>query len=371
MRSYSHNSRMLNDAETPCCLLSFRRLRRICFAGLLWAPTGAFSAIWDLRRFTVVCLVTLLLAACERERIVDEGPDTTPPLPPTGMLLEAARDGFIFFSWIRNRDIDLAGYIVYRAEEADSTAFFPLDTIPEFYYLDFQRSYDSLYWYRVTAIDQSGNESPPGIAVSARSPNRNPPDAPSLIVVNGVHNATKRQFSVSWTDVDEADLAGFRVYRSTAPFNTADPSLLIADTEQLAIDDDAVPELSRLYYFAVTAIDRGGRESELSPMSIDFISPRPQLISPAIDEGVGALPMFSWFAIPGTRSYRVSLSQTEFGGEFWSTTVTAGTTGIESVRYIGTGLAPGNTYYWRVSSITAQNGRANGVSEARRLIVRF
>jgi hypothetical protein len=370
-RSHSHNSRPGNNTVTACCSISFQWLQRLSLA--VW-PDGFTDVISKFRswnKYTFVCLFALLLTACERERIVDEGPDTTPPLPPTGMLLEAARDGFIFFSWIRNRDLDFAGYIVYRAEAADSTAFIPLDTIPEFYYLDVQRSYDTLYWYRVTAIDRSGNESPPGIAITARSPNRNPPDPPRSVVVNGVHDAAKIHFSISWTDVDEADLAGFRVYRSTAPFTSADPSLLIANTEQLAIDDNTVSELSHSYHFAVTAVDRGGLESSLSPISTDFISPRPQLLSPASNEAVGALPTFSWVAIPEARSYRISLSQTEFGGEFWSATITAGTTGTVNTRYAGTGLAPGNTYYWRVSSITAQNGRANGVSEARRLIVRF
>lgn len=371
IRWYSHRSYQRKGAvpNHRCC--TFEAMRHFRFA---WSPkrnTGIHAATHFRKCLTITCLFTLLLAACERERIIDAGPDTTPPLPPAGMLVEAARDGFIFFSWVRNREIDLAGYIVYRAEEADSTKFVVRDTIPEFYFLDVQRSYDTLYWYRVTAFDHSGNESPPGTIITAHSPNRNPPEAPGFITVNGAHDAVKKQFSLSWPDVDEADLAGFRVYRSSAPFTVADPTLLIAETEALTLDDQTVSELSRPYYFAVSAIDRGGLESSLSPINVDFISPRPQLISPGNDEGVSALPSFSWFAIPESRAYRVSLSQTEFGGDFWSTTVTAQTTGIVTTRYTGSGLAPGNTYYWRVSSITAPNGRANGVSESRRLIVRF
>jgi hypothetical protein len=324
-----------------------------------------------LHALPVLLLLLLLTAGCERERIVDDGADTTPPLPPTGLLLEAARDGFIFISWIRNRENDLSGYIVYRSEEADSSAFLALDTIPDFYFIDVQRSYDSLYWYRVTAIDRSGNESPPSPAISARSPNRNDPEAPLLLVLNGEHDAGKRLFRLSWSDVEEADLAGFRVYRSPTPFTSADPSLLVAETRKLNFDDSGVADLSRVFYYGVTAMDRGGRESPLSPLASDMISPRPELVSPAADEGVGPFPLLTWLAVEGAREYRVSMSESEFSGEFWSTLLPAGPRDTVTVRFSGLGLAAGNSYYWRISTVTASNGRVNGISDARRLVVRY
>lgn len=330
--------------------------------------TGALSV---LRAMPVVLLVVLLSVACERERIVDDGVDTTPPLPPSGLLVEAARDGFIFISWVKNRETDLSGYVVYRSEIADSSSFLPLDTIPEFYFIDVQRSYDTLYWYRVTAIDGSGNESPPSQPVSARSPNRNAPEAPQVLILNGEHDAGKRLFRLSWTDVDEADLEVFRVYRSTAPFTVAEPALLVIETPKLNDDDASISELSRVFYYAVTAVDRGGRESSLSPLASDFISPRPQLLSPGADEGVGPFPTLSWLAVGGVSIYRISMSESEFSGEFWSIDVPRDERDTMSVRFSGLGLPAGSSYYWRVSTVTAQNGKVNGISDARRLVVRF
>ncbi|MBR9979263.1 MAG: hypothetical protein KFH87_14360 [Bacteroidetes bacterium] len=321
-------------------------------------------------RFFLLLLVALMAAtACERERIVDPGPDTTAPLPPTGLLIDNAHDGFILFSWLRNTEIDLHGYIIYRAEEADSTVFVAIDTTAEQYYFDTQRSYDTTYFYRITAIDRSGNESSARETVSARADNRYPPDAPAVLHVNGFNDGAQQLFRLSWSLVDEADLAGYRVYKSVAPFDAASSSLHLTDSETAFIDDHVAAQTGQRFFYAVTAVDRAGLESPLTPLGSDFIAQRPIQLSPA-DNGTGqSYPLLRWLRSSDAAAYLLTVSLSEHTGDLWSAIIRQGEQDTLTFRYKGAALNIGNTYYWRVSSITKAGNKPNGVSEAWRFQV--
>lgn len=315
-------------------------------------------------------LALLLVAACERERIVDPGPDEIAPLPPAALLVEGARDGYIFISWIKNKELDLRGYIIYRSEESDPTLFTVIDTTTQFYLIDEQRSYDTAYSYFVTAFDESGNESLPSNTVSARSRNLYAPDPPPEFNVNGFNDGARRMMRLSWSTVDEADLAGYRIYRSDIPFNTADSSLLLAEIDGAFYDDLTASQTALRYFYAVSAIDRGGFESELSQITSDYVSSRPVLVSPVQNGKAEPYPELIWKRVPEAAAYLLTVSLSENTGELWSEILTADLSDTLSFRYSGPALSYGETYYWRVSTITASNGKPNGVSDAWRFQVR-
>jgi fibronectin type 3 domain-containing protein len=311
-----------------------------------------------------------LLTACERERIVDPGADDIAPLPPAALLVEGARDGYIFISWIRNRELDLRGYIIYRAEESDPSGFVAIDTTSLFYFIDEQRSYDTAYSYFVTAIDETGNESSPSNTVSARSRNVYPPDSPLEFNVNGFNDGTRRMIRLSWSTVNEADIAEYHIYRSDVPFDTADSSLLVAAGDAALFDDLGATQTARRYFYAVTALDRGGLESALSRITSDYISSRPVLLSPMENRIADTYPLLLWKRVPEAAAYLLTVSLSENTGEFWSKTVMAELADTLSFRYTGAALSAGETYFWRVSTITALNGKPNGISDAWRFQVR-
>jgi hypothetical protein len=323
-----------------------------------------------LLRFAILLpLLLVLFSACERERIVDPGPDTNPPLPPAGVIVESAHDGFVFVGWLHNNETDLRGYIVYRAESNPSGPYAAIDTLTQNYIIDEQRSYDTLYYYYVTAIDEDGNESGSQDTVSASSPNLHAPEYPSRLSVNGLNNGSAMMLRLSWTAVEEADLAGYHIYRSLLPFEKADSLLLIASTDAIFFDDIEASHSGVAYYYAVSAIDRGGRESALSAIESDFISHRPQLVYPIHNGKAQVFPLLKWLPVPEAAEYLISISLTEFAGEIWTGYVSVSSADTVSMRYAGSALIPGNTYYWRASTVTAANGRPNGISEARRFVV--
>ena len=98
-------------------------------------------------------------------------PDVTPPAVPTG-LSATAGDRQVALDWADNTD-SIAGYRVYRNGS-------PVATPTGSGYTDTGLTNGSTYTYRVTALDQAGNESAPSNQVSA-SPQApvTPPDETS------------------------------------------------------------------------------------------------------------------------------------------------------------------------------------------------
>lgn len=318
----------------------------------------------------VLALALVLGTGCERERIVDPGPDTIAPLPPAGLLVESARDGYIFISWIRNGEPDLRGYVIHRAEESDPALYARVDTVTQFYFIDEQRSYDTTYSYFVTALDESGNESAASDTVSARALNRYTPDPPSGFTVNGFNNGERLMMRLVWSAVNEADLATYRIYKSDTQFASVDPSLLLAEIDATFFDDLAVTQTGRRFFYAVTSVDRGGMESELSHVASDVVSSRPVPVSPMENGTAETYPLFRWQRASEAAEYMLSVSLSENTGEIWSRTMQPDDSDTLSFRYDGSPLTAGEMYFWRVSSVTAANGKPNGVSEARRFQVR-
>lgn len=102
--------------------------------------------------------------------------DTFPPAAPTGLVAivmpeTAGGPAYVELSWDISPEADLAGYHVYRSEQAEAQGnrLTPeLLLTPTF--RDISVALGRRYFYRVTALDRAGNESPPGPAVPAEVP---------------------------------------------------------------------------------------------------------------------------------------------------------------------------------------------------------
>ena len=104
--------------------------------------------------------------------------DIFPPSAPQGIeavVVPGANDSpaAIELTWAINTETDLAGYNVYRSDEADTPGRrlnSELLLTPTFRDMSVLPGQD--YFYRVEAVDQSGNESSPSSAVKAQVPER-------------------------------------------------------------------------------------------------------------------------------------------------------------------------------------------------------
>ena len=87
--------------------------------------------------------------------------DATPPSPPTGLRVEAENRGVLRLVWNPTQEADLSGYSIYRSSNSGGPyARMNTDLVPNALYIDLGLPDGSTFFYVVTAIDMSGNESP-------------------------------------------------------------------------------------------------------------------------------------------------------------------------------------------------------------------
>jgi hypothetical protein len=95
--------------------------------------------------------------------------DTMPPAAPTGLQAAAVSSSQIDLTWTANTEADLSYYNVYRSTTSAGTygkiGSAPKGTSPN--YSDIGLPSSTTYWYKVTAVDTSGNESLKCTPVSA------------------------------------------------------------------------------------------------------------------------------------------------------------------------------------------------------------
>lgn len=95
------------------------------------------------------------------------GPDKTAPAVPTG-LTAVPGNSRITLNWSDNRESDLSGYNIYRSTTSNSGyTLLNASLLSESYYLDNDVTNDTIYYYVVTAMDSSSNESAQSTEASA------------------------------------------------------------------------------------------------------------------------------------------------------------------------------------------------------------
>jgi hypothetical protein len=102
--------------------------------------------------------------------------DIFPPAAPAGLeiaLIPATPQGpaYIELSWAINPEGDLAGYFVYRSDREDTDGErLNREILPSPTFRDISVLSGKRYYYRVSAVDRAGNESPKSSAVQADVP---------------------------------------------------------------------------------------------------------------------------------------------------------------------------------------------------------
>jgi len=149
--------------------------------------------------------------------------DKTPPDALTTLSATAGK-GKVDLSWSESDAPDKAGYNLYRAKSSFSdvssaTKINESGLITAATYADLSAESSFQYFYRVTVVDEAGNESGLSNEASATpeaeaTPDATPPAKPSGLVAAGADE----RVSLSWNAGSEDDLAGYNVYRSESAF---------------------------------------------------------------------------------------------------------------------------------------------------------
>lgn len=311
----------------------------------------------------LAAIVAVLLMSCQRDELLPDMPDSVPPLPPAGVLVESAHDGYSFIGWLRNTEHDLEKYIVYRAVSVTGP-FSITDTSLRNFWIDASCAYDTTYFYYVCAVDRSGNRSDPSDTVSALSRNINDPEPAAYLHANGENNGASRRIRLVWPLPRDFDVTLYRIYRAENSVPIPDAAFLRDSVEGTMYEDTAVA-VGITYYYRLVTVDKGGRTSIPSEYASDLVTAQPPLLAPADRAILDAYPVFEWRAVAGAAEYEIRVSESPAAAPVWTTRVRY--TGADTLRivYDGPSLYQARAYHWTVATATSIGGTVNAVSSPR------
>ena len=282
------------------------------------------------------------------------------PAAPTALSANPD-DKEVTLSWSASAECDLKEYRLYRGTSSNPTE--RVATIPKGTetYTDAGLSNGQAYHYRLTAVDEAGNESDysdeinvtPVVPEDVTAPN-----APAGLTALAGGN----KITLEWTANAEDDLKEYRLYRGTSPNPTERIATLPKGTRTY---DDTDVAVGQTYHYRITAVDASDNESGYS----DGVSARIEdTQAPAAPADLKATAAngevtLSWAASPDgdLKEYRIYRG-TSSDPTDQIATVTAGTE-----TYTDAGLSPG-MYYYRLKAVDTAGNGSDYSSEARATI---
>ncbi len=209
--------------------------------------------------------------------------DVTPPPIPQNVFADPSSLG-ISIKWDEVNDPGIAGYHIYRSQNPDSfyvkitEALLPYDTG---FYEDKTATASDRAFYRITAVDQAGNESEQSARALSLYENYVMPLPPQGVKAERAGTGIR----VTWSRNEEEDIQGYYVYRADSYGGelTQISPLLLPDTLTY-LDSSQYLSSRGEYWYLLQAINHTGISSQLSS---------PVSMSPAVTESTDA-PQGFW-----------------------------------------------------------------------------
>ena len=183
--------------------------------------------------------------------------DTTPPATPTS-LTATGGNAVVNLIWTAPADLDVAGYNVYRSESSPVSLTSPVNggtLVAGTSYIDTGKTNGTPYYYVVTAVDTSANQSVASNEAHATPfMDTTPPAAPTGLTAV----PSNAIVTLDWADNAESDLAGYNVYRGTTSggYAKVNSSLVTASTYS-----DIGLTNGTEYFYVVRSVDNSANES--------------------------------------------------------------------------------------------------------------
>ncbi|WP_330289801.1 fibronectin type III domain-containing protein [Streptomyces sp. NBC_00576] len=180
--------------------------------------------------------------------------DKVKPLTPTAPSVTYDKTtGKTKLTWAKNKEMDLAGYKVYRRLNGTSFGATALATTTATTYTDSTLpKTGQTYAYEVRAHDKAGNQSTGTADLTVTTVDKTPPGQVTEVEVS-VGASTLR---LDWKAVGDGE--SYRVYRATAPQG---PYRLLAGSLGDTSYTDLTGDIRQRAYYRVTAVDKLGNES--------------------------------------------------------------------------------------------------------------
>jgi len=305
----------------------------------------------------------LLFPGCGRNTPTEPANDGKPPAVPTGLNIYGAADGQVGIEWNRSLEEDVSLYKIYRSTDSLQN-YSAIDSTANLYYIDKYLSYDSVYYYKISAVDKFKLESGLTSAVSARPVNKYTPGIPYGIWIHAKNWKDKKEVELGWFPRNESDIDYYNIFRSTTSEFDADSTNLIGSSSTYNFIDSLNLKLLTDYYYKITAVDKGGLTSNPSNVISDELLDAPELIFP---ENNSDLDYFDNFiirtsAVPAR--YKLVIQTNELYGVVKEFNFTGNKNNEEiKIPLRDVTLYSYIKYYWKVYSYTQDGEYPNSVSD--------
>jgi fibronectin type 3 domain-containing protein len=255
-----------------------------------------------------------------------------PPAMPLNVQAQAISNSSVSVTW--NEVYGATSYRIYRTTDSTTS---PIGSTASLSYADTTVSAGQTYYYSVSAVSGTNNESVRSPLVSV---NMFPSDFRST-------SSTTISITLAWNVFNGA--SGYNIYRSDnengtyTQINTA----LVTDTN--ITDTNVLPDTA--YYYKISAVIGENETLQSESISTSTLSPVPANIRRTSRTTISN--NLAWDVVSGASGYNVYRSDTENG-----TYNKLNTEFITGTTFIDTDLLPGTTYYYKISSI---NGGVEGL----------
>ncbi|MFE7216672.1 fibronectin type III domain-containing protein [Streptomyces sp. NPDC057611] len=297
--------------------------------------------------------------------------DKVKPLVPAGAAVSySTKTASTKVGWAKNKEMDLAGYRVYRRLKGTSFPTKPIATTTSTSYTDTTVPKDgNVYYYEVRAYDKAGNVSSGTADLGITTVDRTAPAAPKGVEDNWVLGSPDT-ITLHWHSNTEPDLAGYRVYRSTSsPVALTAENRLTGDKLSPGYYSGPLPQTGDIYHYVVTAVDTHGNESAPSGTAVYYTRDRTGPVDTALslrateseagvtltwDASEWTSDDFAGYAIYRSRQPRTAPAVRERVGQ-----------GVKGTSFTDAAPPPGVTYY----SVVALDHNGNGGTPSEEVVI--
>ncbi|MGW1159230.1 PA14 domain-containing protein [Streptomyces sp. NPDC002519] len=281
--------------------------------------------------------------------------DKVKPLAPAGVTTAYDRTTRrTKVSWTRNKEMDLAGYRVYRRAKG-GTAWTRLTTTTSATYTDAPPATGQVFSYEVRAHDKAGNESGGTAGPSVTTVDKTPPAAPFLEMDLCPDNQPYAAPELVTTAQNAADIARYELQRLDPATKTW--TTVYTGTKGATCDTGYPADGSKVTYRG-RARDAAGNWSAYSAATTftTFDLTPPATAADARVEYRSGLPHLVWSPVAGAASYQVLQYDPATGGYLDALPAKGTTTDTDVVpRQL---VAVADTYRYAVRALDAKGNAA-------------
>ncbi|NVM54171.1 MAG: fibronectin type III domain-containing protein [Candidatus Helarchaeota archaeon] len=284
--------------------------------------------------------------------------DTVAPAKVTGVIVSVVPSGSALeITWDASVASDLDHYNIYRSRIPGFTPSLSnlIATPPINYYLDTDITENNVHYYRVSAVDEAGNE---GIPSSNKYYYPLPVEPPQKVTgVSIIVVPSGNTLVLSWTANTEVDLANYRIYRSTTSgFTPGGGNLIAKPTNNYYLDFGLTDGVT--YHYRISAVDEvpneGTYSDEVSAIPWDTVAPEQVTglrVSKVYTEGGDAIDIY-WAPSPALDVAYYKIYRSTFPSFPLESDYLIGTTCINNFRdrNISVDLTE-YRYFYRISAV--------------------